>query len=339
MSTDDAIADDQLRETLARVTARLPAGGEDRPGQVEMALAVGNAISTGRHLAVQAGTGTGKSLGYLVPAAISGRRVVVATATKALQDQLAERDLPLVGEALGNSFTWAVLKGRNNYLCRQRAGELGEHGFQAELDETEADPVADGPEPESIPEEVLDASGASDASREMDADGAAMGLADQVRWLVRWGETATTGDRSDLPFEPRPRAWSAVSVGPRECPGAFRCPSGPHCFAESAHDHAGSADVVVVNLHLYGAHVASGGQVLPPHDVVVFDEAHQLEDVMTATLGVDLTPGRLRALGAGRGPSCRRSVSGKRTISSSPPSGSRPCSANGWARGWTTPRR
>ncbi len=124
-----------------------------------------------------------------------------------------------------------------------------------------------------------------------------MGLADQVRWLVRWGETATTGDRSDLPFEPRPRAWSMVSVGPRECPGAFRCPSGPHCFAESARDHASDADVVVVNLHLYGAHVASGGQVLPPHDVVVFDEAHQLEDVMTATLGVDLTPGRLRALG------------------------------------------
>ncbi len=87
-------------------------------------------------------------------------------------------------------------------------------------------------------------------------------------------------------------------MGPRECPGAFRCPSGPHCFAESARDHAASADVLVVNLHLYGAHVASGGQVLPPHDVIVFDEAHQLEDVMTATLGVEIAPGRLRALGA-----------------------------------------
>lgn len=339
MSTDDAIADDQLRETLARVTARLPAGGEDRPGQVEMALAVGNAISTGRHLAVQAGTGTGKSLGYLVPAAISGRRVVVATATKALQDQLAERDLPLVGEALGNSFTWAVLKGRNNYLCRQRAGELGEHGFQAELDETEADPVADGPEPESIPEEVLDASGASDVSREMDADGAAMGLADQVRWLVRWGETATTGDRSDLPFEPRPRAWSAVSVGPRECPGAFRCPSGPHCFAESAHDprglrrrRGGQPPPVRRARRQWG----SGAPAARRGGVRRGPPARGRDDRHARRRPHPRTPSGPRR---GRGPSCRRSVSGKRTISSSPPSGSRPCSANGWARGWTTPRR
>jgi ATP-dependent DNA helicase DinG len=288
MSADDTVTDDRLREALARVTARLPAGGEDRPGQVEMAVAVGGAIRTERHLAVQAGTGTGKSLGYLVPAALSGRKVVVATATKALQDQLAERDLPLVGEALGHSFTWAVLKGRNNYLCRQRARELGDNGFQAELD---------GAEPES----VTDSESGEDPSGEdqpADSGGGAMGLADQVRWLVRWGKSATSGDRSDLPFEPRPRAWSTVSVGPRECPGAFRCPSGPHCFAESARDHAAAADVLVVNLHLYGAHVASGGQVLPPHDVVVFDEAHQLEDVMTATLGVEIAPGRLRALGS-----------------------------------------
>ncbi len=199
MSTEDTSTDDQLREAVARVTARLPAGGEDRPGQVDMAVAVGGAIRTERHLAVQAGTGTGKSLGYLVPAALSGRKVVVATATKALQDQLAERDLPLVGEALGNSFTWAVLKGRNNYLCRQRARELGESGFQAELD---------GAEPESVPgtESGEDNSSEDLSTKDPSADSgaAAMGLADQVKWLVRWGETADRGDRSDLPFEPRP---------------------------------------------------------------------------------------------------------------------------------------
>ena len=93
-----------------------------------------------------------------------------------------------------------------------------------------------------------------------------------------------------------------VSVGPRECPGAFRCPSGDRCFAEAARDAAAAADVVVVNTHLYGAHLASGGAVLPAHDVVVFDEAHELEEVMTVGLGVEVTPGRFRALAASARP-------------------------------------
>ena len=87
-----------------------------------------------------------------------------------------------------------------------------------------------------------------------------------------------------------------VSVGPRECPGAFNCPSGGQCFAESARDRAAAADIVVVNTHLYGAHLASGGAVLPEHDIVVFDEAHELEEVMTSSLGVELSPGRFRTL-------------------------------------------
>ncbi len=113
---------------------------------------------------------------------------------------------------------------------------------------------------------------------------------------MSWAETTRTGDRADLSFEPSPRAWSMVSVGPRECPGAFNCPSGNHCFAEAARDAAAAADVVVVNTHLYGAHLASGGAVLPEHDVVVFDETHELEEVMTSCLGVEITPGRFRAL-------------------------------------------
>ena len=122
------------------------------------------------------------------------------------------------------------------------------------------------------------------------------GLVDEVRRLVAWSQTSETGDRADLSFEPSDRAWNMVSVGPRECPGAFNCPSGGRCFAEAARDRARAADIVVVNTHLYGAHLASGRVVLPEHDVVVFDEAHELEEVMTSSLGVEVTPGRFRAL-------------------------------------------
>ncbi len=109
------------------------ANGEQRPEQQEMCRAVGEAVVTGTHLVVQAGTGTGKSLAYLVPAVLSGKKVVVATATKALQDQLAEKDLPLVDRGLGLTFSYAVLKGRSNYICRQRVNEVGHGGIQPEL--------------------------------------------------------------------------------------------------------------------------------------------------------------------------------------------------------------
>ena len=118
---------------------------------------------------------------------------------------------------------------------------------------------------------------------------------------MAWSQTAASGDRADLSFEPSDRAWNMLSVGPRECPGAFNCPSGGRCFAEAARDRAAAADIVVVNTHLYGAHLASGGAVLPEHDVVVFDEAHELEEVMTSSLGVEVTPGRL-PLPRDRGP-------------------------------------
>ena len=262
---------------LERVTGRLPSG-EARAQQVEMARAVARAVETGRHLVVQAGTGTGKSLAYLVPALVSGRKVVVATATKALQDQLADKDLPTVAGGLSRPFSFAVLKGRSNYLCRQRAGEVAGDGFQASLDDV-------GPSGDEVP-----VPGASEPAPPPER------LADQVRELLRWAEETATGDRAHLPFEPHPRAWAMVSVGPRECPGAFRCPSGEHCFAEAARAAAAAADVVVVNTHLYGSHLASGGAVLPPHEVLVLDEAHEVEEVMTASLGVELAPGRFRAL-------------------------------------------
>jgi len=272
---------DEVTDTLHAVAAALPGGGESRPGQAEMATAVAAAVSGGRNLVVQAGTGTGKSLAYLVPIALSGERVVVATATKALQDQLADKDLPLVAGATGGELTFAVLKGRSNYVCLQRVSEIGGRGSQLTLAPGSADP------PDA--DDTLTATAVADTS-----DPAT--IADQVRSLVGWAADTTTGDRAELPFEPHFRAWAMVSTTARECPGAFRCPSGRECFAEHARARAAEADVVVVNTHLYGAHLASGGAVLPEHRVVVFDEAHEVEDVMTDSLGLEVGPGRFRAL-------------------------------------------
>jgi len=322
---------EDVAAALHGVARALPQGGEDRPGQMVMAQAVARAVEERRHLVVQAGTGTGKSLAYLLPAVRAGRRVVVATATKALQDQLATKDLPFLAEALGpeTPFSFAVLKGRANYLCRQRAAEVaGEVGLcaaagrdaaagapapaAARMFTMEGEPALVGdtdpavyevPDPGADLPAGQDGGGAAgEAPGEVggqDGGGVAFvpgGFADQVRRLLAWAARSPTGDRGDLDFEPHPRAWATVSVTARECPGAFRCPSGANCFAEAARARAAEADVVVVNTHLYATHVASDGAVLPEHDVVVFDEAHEVEAVMTSGLGIELTPGRFRAL-------------------------------------------
>ncbi len=247
---------------LAQVVAALPGGGEARAGQVEMAAAVSDAMASGRHLVVRAGTGTGKSLAYLVPVLTAGRPTVVATATKALQDQLAGKDLPFLAEHLGRSFAVAVLKGRANYLCRQRLHEVSSaDGGQLALD-VDLLPSA----------------------------------RDEVRRLATWAAATDTGDQAELTWSPSPAAWRAVSVTAEECPGASRCPFGDTCFAEEARRRAADADVIVVNTHLYGMHVASGGALLPEHDVVVFDEAHQLEDIISDTSGFAVGAGRFTAL-------------------------------------------
>ncbi len=282
--TSPDVADVEL--ALRRAAEALPNGGESRPGQVEMASAVARAIETGRSLVVQAGTGTGKSLAYLVPVVLAGVPVVVATATKALQDQLATKDLPLLAGTVEDGFSYAVLKGRSNYLCLQRVAEMGGRDEALELLPASADPP--------------DADDPLRPGREEEAVSTAIG--EQVARLVRWSRSTATGDRAELDFEPHFRAWSAVSTTARECPGPFRCPSGHECFAEEARARAAAADVVVVNTHLYGAHLASGGAVLPPHAVVVLDEAHAVEEVMTDSLGVEISPGRFRALAAAARP-------------------------------------
>jgi len=252
-------------ELLDRVRESMDAG-EDRPGQHRMVEAIADAITNGRHLVVQAGTGTGKSLAYLIPALASGRTTVIATATKALQDQLADKELPLLSRHMAMDISWAVLKGRSNYLCMQRLDEASRSDAQLGLEG-----VAEAAGGGRIPERTL-------------------------AQLQKWADTSPTGDRADLPTEPAPWVWSAVSVGPRECPGAAKCPRGDSCFAERARTRAAEADVVIVNTHLYGLHLASRGAILPDHDVVVFDEAHEVEDIISATTGLEIGPGGITSI-------------------------------------------
>ena len=238
-------------------------GGAERPGQVQMAEAVRQAIETGEHLAVQAGTGTGKSLAYLVPAVrhavATGSTVVVATATIALQRQLIDRDLPRLMAALkpllDREPAFAILKGRRNYLClhRQKGG------------------VADDPQ---------------DALFDPADTGPTSPLGRQVKRLHEWAEQTTAGDRDELVPGVPEAAWRQVSVSAQECIGAQRCPFGSRCFAEKARDEAVRADIVVTNHALLAIDATSEIDVLPDHDVVIIDEAHDLVDrVTSATTG------------------------------------------------------
>jgi ATP-dependent DNA helicase DinG len=239
-------------------------GGEDRPGQVEMARRVATALDAQSPAAIQAGTGTGKSIAYLTPiidALAHGRieRAVVATSTIALQDQLINSDLPTTVSALDADVTTAVLKGRSNYICLQRLEELNEAAIG------EQQQLLAGTDADSYLPAVND-----------------------------WAKSTESGDREELVPAPPGAVWRAVSVGPDECPGAARCPKGGECFAETARTRAADADVVVTNHHFYGLHMAADGALLPPHDVVVFDEAHHLADVISATSGAELGGGRFR---------------------------------------------
>jgi ATP-dependent DNA helicase DinG len=233
-----------------------------------MAEAVRQAIETGEHLAVQAGTGTGKSLAYLVPAVrhalTTGNTVVVATATIALQRQLIDRDLPRLATALAPLLdrepSFAILKGRRNYLClhRQKGG------------------VADDPQ-----DALFDPAAPSDS-----AGGPTSPLGRQVKRLHEWAEETTTGDRDELVPGVPEAAWRQVSVSAQECIGAQRCPFGSRCFAERARDAAARADIVVTNHALLAIDATSDIDVLPEHDVVIVDEAHDLVDrVTSATTG------------------------------------------------------
>jgi ATP-dependent DNA helicase DinG len=189
---------------------------------------------------------------------------VVSTATKNLQDQLAAKDAPMVAAHVPGVRV-KVLKGRTNYYCHLRAQETGDAG-QLSLD--------DGAD---VPKSVVS----------------------QIRRVQEWAKSTSTGDRDELSFEVSAAAWRSVSVTPQECVGREKCPFGDVCFAYKAKDEAAEADVVVVNTHLYGAHLASGSMLLPPHEYVVFDEAHEVPDILSAALGVTVTVAKARRAAGG----------------------------------------
>ena len=242
---------------LERVLAHLD-NAEQREGQADMVRHIADAIATRETAVIQAGTGTGKTLGYLIPILSAGQTAVIATYTKALQDQLASVDLPLLHDVCEDdqdlAFQWAVLKGRNNYLCRQRLAEI-ENG-QDQLD--------------------LDAS-----SKELRQD---------VQELLKWSASTESGDSSDVPFAVSDSAWRKVSLSSEECPGAAKCEFGETCFTEVARRHAAESNVIVVNFTLYGLDLQQDREFLPEHDVVVFDEVHELEDVISDTASIVLSP-------------------------------------------------
>lgn len=256
-------------ELLAAAVAAL--GGSERGGQQEMAAAVARAFGTGEHLVVQAGTGTGKSLAYLVPAIARAlddeSPVVVSTATIALQRQLVDRDLPRLVEslaaALPRSPTFALLKGRRNYLCLNKI-----HGGGGE---------EDGARPQ---EELFDPVAATALGRD-------------VQRLTAWAATTESGDRDDLKPGVPDRSWSQVSVSARECVGVARCPFGTECFSERARGEAGRADIVVTNHALLAIDALTESAVLPEHALLVVDEAHELVDRMTSVATAELTPAAL----------------------------------------------
>lgn len=258
--SDNAI---KVRKALDAAVSAI--GGKPRDGQIAMAEAVANALSDRHHLLVQAGTGTGKSLAYLVPALVHGKKVLVATATLALQRQLVERDLPKIKPALekelGRELTFAVYKGVGNYLCLQKMNG-----------------TADDPEQEALLEIGT--------------------LEKEAKRLRDWAEKpGSSGDKDDAPEVDR-RVWFANSVSGRECIGKDDCAFGARCFSANAKAKAQTADVVVTNHTLLAIEIVDSHPILPERDAIILDEAHEFMDRTTQAVTEELTAGRVERAAA-----------------------------------------
>ena len=266
------------RDVLAAAVKAI--GGIERPGQVEMADAIAECLESDHHLLVQAGTGIGKSLGYLAPALLwlvrhPGKRIVVATATLALQSQLANNDIPAAVDAVesvtGRRPRHAILKGRTNYVCllRLREGTAQDQGALIPADDL-IETLRSSPQ--STPDSALGA---------------------EVLALRAWAEEQATqgglADRDDAPSHTE-KAWGQVSIPVRECLGAQRCPYGDECFVESSRDAARAADLVVTNHALLAINAMHGGTALPEHSAVIIDEAHELGSRVTGAASAELSP-------------------------------------------------
>lgn len=273
--------------TAAALAAAVAAiGGTQRDGQALMAEAVSSAIAAGEHLLVQAGTGTGKSLGYLIPALVRltehpDERVVVATATLALQAQLATKDIPVAIEAVGEVTQQrpvaAVLKGRSNYACLLKVREgVGE----------EQDSLLGGAE-------VVTAMRASNADATSVVGAEVVALRE---WAEREAAAGGVADRDDAPSH-GPQAWAQVSVPVRECLGAQNCRFGDVCLVEKSRERARQANLVVTNHSLLAIDAMHGGTALPAHEFVIIDEAHELTARVTSAASLELSPQMLERAG------------------------------------------
>lgn len=231
-------------------------GFESRPGQIEMAVAVFEAIEESRKLIVEAGTGTGKTLACLVPAIVSGKKVVISTGTKALQEQLIFRDVPFLEDVLGRNLKICYMKGRSNYACRQK------------IYDAENTPVLSGLE------EIND-----------------------FRIIQEWEKTTEIGDRAELRDLPEDStAWAKVDARGELCAGS-KCKQFDRCFITLMHQRANEADIVIVNHHLFFADLAVRREelaaILPGYDAVIFDEAHEIEDIAGQYFGFSVSSYRI----------------------------------------------
>ena len=253
----------QVGEALADggVLARAMSAFEARPGQRRMAAAAARVLESGGLLLAEAGTGTGKTLAYLVPAILSGQRVLVSTGTRNLQDQIFYKDLPALGDALGVRVRATYMKGRGNYLCR--------HRFEAARTEAQESLL---PSPDRR----------------------------WLEPLAEWAEQTETGDRAEVEDLPDDLPlWNEIAASSENCIGTD-CPAYRECFVTTMRQRAAESDIVIVNHHLLCADAAvrqgAYGEVIPACDVAVIDEAHQLEDVATQYFGISVSPRRFDEL-------------------------------------------
>ncbi len=235
-------------------------GYEFRPSQLAMAQLADDAFAKHQHVVIEAGTGTGKTLAYLIPAIRSGRRVVISTATKSLQEQLFQKDVPFLQKHFAPNLKAALMKGRANFLCRQKVHQM------------EGQPVLKG--------------------------------IDEVDWFSQirdWEKLTETGDRSELTFLPDDaELWNRIDARSDLCTGK-KCPEYQNCFITAMHQRAQEADLIIVNHHLFFADLAlredDFGSILPEYSAVVFDEAHEIEDVASDYFGRQLSSYRFEELG------------------------------------------
>ncbi len=263
----DTSAEDRTIRLLQQMVSARP-GGEVRPQQELMARHVIRSLISGKTLIAQAGTGVGKSYGYMIPAIAAGKKVVISTATKQLSEQIATRDLPALQDSLAEPFTFALLKGRQNYLCHAKVSEL--HQLDAE-------------DPEQ---------GLFDAA-DVNARAVSSGDVERLNALLVWAQDTETGDRTEAPAC-SDRVWGQVSQSAVACPGASKCAFGEQCFAEAAKEQAKHAQLIVTNHAMVAVDLIAPAPMFADADAFVFDEAHDLEDYLSKAWGIEFQPAELR---------------------------------------------